>query len=208
MAYYSGDWYTIIKKHFVLVILLFLKSIFILLISFFIFLVSLKIMETSSHDLTAYLFFPLVFFLVNYSIIKLILWLIEHYNYLFIIKNDQIFVINCSFILRDDIEVIDSFKIIKVDSFSRWFFSNIIWYWTIIIELQWHEETRSFTFMPKPYKLIKKLEEQRNMVLTDRKKKYISVEEKKPIELKPIDVSINDKVSWVLNQIKDEDDDY
>lgn len=208
MAYYSGDWYTIIKKHFVLVILLFLKSIFILLISFFIFLVSLKIMETSSHDLTAYLFFPLVFFLVNYSIIKLILWLIEHYNYLFIIKNDQIFVINCSFILRDDIEVIDSFKIIKVDSFSRWFFSNIIWYWTIIIELQWHEETRSFTFMPKPYKLIKKLEEQRNMVLTDRKKKYISVEKKKPIELKPIDVSINDKVSWVLNQIKDEDDDY
>ena len=199
MTYFQGNWYTIIKKHFIIVILLFIKALFILFLALFIFFISVEFRANIWEELTKYIFFPLVFFLTNYAIIKLVLGLIEHYNYLFIIKNDQIFVINCSLIMRDDIEVIDSFKIIKVDSFSRWFFSNIIWYWTIVIELQWNEETRSFTFMPKPYKLIRKLEEQRNQVLLDRKKKYIAVNTQDPQDIKPLEINVTDKISWILN---------
>ncbi len=199
MAYFQGNWYTIVKKHFIIVILLFIKALFVLFLGLFIFFISIEFRTYIWEDFARYIFFPLVFFLVNYSIIKLVLWLIEHYNYLFIIKDDQIFIINCSLIMRDDIEVIDSFKIIKVDSFSRWFISNIIWYWTIVIELQWNEETRSFTFMPKPYKLIKKLEEQRNKVLMDRKKKYIAIAGSGMQDIKPLEVNVSDKITWILN---------
>lgn len=196
-SFYMKDWYTIIKKHYILTVVYMLKFVSLMLLSFFFFSLSLKFRIVIWEDVTRYVLFPIVFFMFNYAFFRLILWFIEYYHYLFIIKDDQIFVINCSLILRDDIEVIDSFKIIKVDSFSRWLFSNVIWYWTIVIELQ-SRETRSFRFMPKPYKLIKLLENQRDFVLLDRKKKYISVAEWWT-EIKPLEVHMKTKVSWILN---------
>jgi hypothetical protein len=47
--------------------------------------------------------------------------------------------------------------------------------------------------MPSTYKLIKKLEEQRDFVLLDRKKKYIAVEEKTYI--KPLEINVRDKIT-------------
>lgn len=74
--------------------------------------------------------------------------------------------------MRNDIEVIDAFKIIKIDAYSRWIISNLLSYWKLIIELQTREE-RLFRFMPKPYKLLDCLKDQREIVLENRKKKYI-----------------------------------
>lgn len=74
--------------------------------------------------------------------------------------------------MRNDIEVIDAFKIVKLDAYSRGLFSNILSYWNIIIETQTKEE-RIFHFMPKPYKLLEILKKQRQSVLEERKKKYI-----------------------------------
>lgn len=74
--------------------------------------------------------------------------------------------------MRNDIEVIDAFKIIKLDAYSRGFISNVLSYGRITIELQTKEE-RIFRFMPKPYKLLQHLQEQREQVLENRKKKYI-----------------------------------
>ncbi len=74
--------------------------------------------------------------------------------------------------MRNDIEVIDAFKIIKVDAYSRGIIPNIFSYGKLIIELQTREE-RLFRFMPKPYTLLKYLQEQREQVLENRKKKYI-----------------------------------
>lgn len=172
MSYYSKDWYTIVRKHYALAFLYLIKFIFFLFIAFFLFFISIKYKEILWEDIVKFVFFPLVFVLINYSFIRLILWIIEYFNYLFIISGDQIFIINASLIMRDDIEVIEAFKIIKIDAYSRWFFANILWFWKIIIELQTREE-RIFRFMPKPYKLLKKLNEQREMVLQARKKKYI-----------------------------------
>ena len=59
-----------------------------------------------------------------------------------------------------------------MDSYSRWFFSNILWFWNIIVELQTKEE-RIFRFMPNPFRLINKLKAQRDYVLENRRKKYI-----------------------------------
>jgi hypothetical protein len=49
--------------------------------------------------------------------------------------------------------------------------------------------------MPKPYKLIKKLEEQRNKVLMDRKKKYIAIAGSGMQDIKPLEVNVSDKIT-------------
>jgi len=164
---YPTNSYTIVRKHYVLAVLFLLRFVFMLFIALLLIYICVKFKANIWDELIIYVFFPSIFIIFNYSFIKLILWIIEYFNYLFIIKEDQIFIINCSLLMRDDIEVIDSFKIIKVDSFSRWFLANILNYWTITIELQ-SREVRSFRFMPNPYRLIKKLEEQKNQVIKDR----------------------------------------
>jgi hypothetical protein len=72
--------------------------------------------------------------------------------------------------------VIDSLKIIKVDSFSRGLISNILSYGTIVIELQ-SREVRSFRFMPDPFRLLKKIQEQKVSILQRRGKKILSDQE-------------------------------
>jgi len=59
-----------------------------------------------------------------------------------------------------------------LDAYTRWFISNILWYGKLVVELQTKEE-RLFRFMPHPYTLLKYLQEQREEVLENRKKKYI-----------------------------------
>lgn len=124
------------------------------------------------EDLHWFIMFPVVFILVNYAFFRLIFALIEYYNHLFIIKGDQIFIIDATIILKDDIEIIEAFKIIKLDAYSRGFWSNFLSFWKIIVELQTKEE-RSFRFIPHPYEMLAKLKEQREFVLESRKKRYI-----------------------------------
>ncbi len=172
MTYFSKDGYSIIQKHYILVVLYFIKFSFFIFISLFIGYIWIQYRWQIGEELVLYVFFPLVFILINYSFFKFILWTIEYYNYLFIINNDQIFIINTSLIMRNDIEVVDAFKIVKLDAYSRWFFSNLLWFWKIIIETQTKEE-RVFRFMPKPYQLLDILKKQRQIVLEERKKRYI-----------------------------------
>lgn len=123
-------------------------------------------------EFTLYILIPLIVVLIHYAFFRFIFYLIEYYNYLFIIAQDQIFIINTSFILQNDIEVIDAYKIIKLDAYSRWFFSNILSYGKILIEIQTNEQ-KWFVFMPHPFKLLSFLQIQREFVLENRKNKYI-----------------------------------
>ena len=63
--------------------------------------------------------FLLAFSLMNYSFLKLILYFIRYYNALIIIHEDKIVIIRSSLIMMDDIEIINSRKITKVDKFAR-----------------------------------------------------------------------------------------
>jgi|GEM_PF-522838 len=172
MAYYSKDGYTIVKKHDVILFFYWSRFVFQLLITCIIAGAVLYNYKDMGDDVTQFVMFPLVFIMLNYVFISLICRIIEYNNYLFIIFKDQIFILNSSLVLRDNIEIIDAFKIIKLDVFSRGFFSNLLSYGEIVIELQTREE-RLFHFMPQPYKLLDKLKIQRERVLENRKKKYI-----------------------------------
>lgn len=172
MSYYSTNWETIVLKHSLLVLLAIVKFIFLSVIVIFVTLIWVTYRQFIWDDIFLYIFFPFCFVLINYAFLKIVLDLIEYYNYMFIIKEDQIIIINSSFLLRDDIEIIEAYKIIKMDAYSRGLFSNIFWFWNIVVELQTKEE-RIFRFMPNPYRLIKKLKAQRDYVLESRRKTYI-----------------------------------
>ncbi|MDD5769827.1 MAG: hypothetical protein PHE25_02575 [Candidatus Gracilibacteria bacterium] len=172
MSYFHQDGCTIIKKHYILFSLLFIKLSFFGIISLLIGYIGITYRTIIGEEVVIYIFFPLVLILVNYSFLKLILGLIEHFNNLFVIYNDQIFIIDASLIMKNDLEIIDTFKIVKLDAYSDGLISNILGFGEIIIENQ-AKEQKVFNFMPNPYKLLDILKKQRLSVLEDRKKKYV-----------------------------------
>lgn len=82
---------------------------------------------------------------------------------------DQIILITCGLIMKDDIEVIDAYRVMKFDTFSHWLFSNMIWYGQLVIEQQ-KEEARVLNFVPAPFKLLWVLKQQREFILAKRLK--------------------------------------
>jgi len=175
---------SIIKKHFILLLFSILKFIFFLLLSYIIYyiyiLMSINIIESNLY--IKYILFFAIFIILNYSFVKFILDIIEYNNNLIIIQKDHIIILKASLILQDDIEIIDSYRVMKVDAFCHWIIANIIWYWNLIIEQQ-KDDVRVFHFIPTPFKVLKILREQKKNVLDERKKKYIVSNENNNIEL-------------------------
>lgn len=175
--YTSINGYTVLRRHIILPIIRTLKFIFFILLSFFLYWLSFKVTQLYPDiEYINIIFFAFVFFTLNYAFISLILSVIYYYFDLIVIYKDQIVMIKCSLILRDDIEIVDAYRIMKVDWYSRGFFANIFWYWNLIIEQQ-KDDVRIFHFIPKPYKILLIIKKQRDAVLEERKKKYIISEE-------------------------------
>lgn len=178
MAHYSFvKWYTIVRRHYILVVLRVLKFLFLLCLASFLYIISWEIIN-NYPDLyyLKFIFFLFVFWAINYAFLSLILSIIEYYFDLMIVYKDQIVSIKCSLLFRDDIEIIDAYRIMKVDGYSRWLFQNILSFWNLVIEQQ-KEESKIFHFMPKPYKILMIIQKQRDNLLAERKKKYIISDE-------------------------------
>lgn len=93
-----------------------------------------------------------------------------------IVYKDQIVSIKCSLLFRDDIEIIDAYRIMKVDGYSRGLMQNIFGFWNLIIEQQ-KDDSKVYHFMPKPYRILLIIQKQRDNLLAERKKKYIITDE-------------------------------
>ena len=173
MHYSTRDWYTIIKRHYILLFFRLAKFGFLLLLVGLLYWFSLWFLS-NYEDLPfmRYLFFTFLFLLLNYAFFSLILSLIRYYFNLIVIYKDQIVFIHCTLLFRDDIEVFDSYRIMKVDGYARWFFANVLWFWTLVIEQQ-KNDVRLFHFIPKPYRILLIIKKQRESVLAERQKKYI-----------------------------------
>lgn len=175
MFYYTyKDGFTIIKRHLLLFVSWYFKFIFFLLVSILLYIISVDKLVNLSEDMIYlnYIVYFLILVFINYAFFRLILTLIDYYHNLIIIKNDQIIIIECSLLLKDDIEIIDSYRIMKIDAFSHWFFANILSYWKLVIEQQ-RDEVRICHFVPNPYFVLNILRKQKQEVIDDRRKKYI-----------------------------------
>lgn len=125
-----------------------------------------------SRDIEIYIMFPIIFSVLNYAFIKLINSLIIYYNELILVYDDKITIIKCSLVLRDDIEIIDAYRVMKTDAFTRGIIWNLLSYGNLVIEQQ-KDEVRIFHFISKPYRILEILNRQREKVKNESKKKYI-----------------------------------
>ena len=175
MFYYkiNNDW-VIVKRHILLYIWWFFKFIFFLLVSLFLYLIyknGILVLDWK-QEYVKYILFLIIFIFLQYAFLKLILTFVDFFHNLLIIQKDQIIIINCSIILKDDIEIIDSYRVMKIDTFSHWLWSNILWYGILVIEQQ-KNDVRKFRFIPNPSLILRILKNQKESVLDDRRKKYI-----------------------------------
>ena len=160
--YKEVNWYIIIRRNLLLLIVRIIKSLFFIFVLFVIYYLSNKFNDTlSSIEGLKYMSFIVVFLLLNYAFINLISSIIEYYNDLIILHKDQIIILKSSLILKDDMEIIDIHKVIKIDWFKRWIMQNILWYWDIIIEQQ-KNEVKVLHFISKPHNIINTLRAQKD----------------------------------------------
>ena len=168
MSYYfeTGDC-TILKRHFFLLLFSILKFIFLLTLAGVLYYVSDTYLVGDAHMVSswlAYVLFVLIMVVLNYAFLRLVLSIIDYYHTIIIVKGEQIFIIHCTIIMQDDMEVIDSYRITKVDVFSHGIIANLIGYGNRVIEQQ-RDDVRTLHFIPDPYRILKILKEQKHLSL-------------------------------------------
>ena len=93
---------------------------FLLTLSFFLYWLALNFVGILDEiPYVRVILFLFVFLTLNYAFISFILYLIYYSYNLIVIFKDQIVLIKCSLLLRDDLEIVDAYRIVKVDGFSR-----------------------------------------------------------------------------------------
>lgn len=165
MGYINHKDYTIIKKHFLMLLYHITKFVFRWIITVVLIFSAVYFREKIWEDYLNLLFFPLLLIFILYSFVSLVLWLIEYYNDLVIFLHDKIIIINSTFYLKDDLEIIDVSKIMKIDIACHWFFANFLGYWNLIIEQQ-RDELFTLRFIPNPYRALELFREKTSYIHT------------------------------------------
>lgn len=164
--------YTIVKRHWISLFAKLIKALFFTWVALILYFGAMFYYNNLWKDFIVYVLLPIIWLILNYSFLKIFEAFLEYYNEMLIIHLDQIIIIKSSLILMDDIEIIDSYRVMKFDSYADWFWANLLGYGHIVLEQQ-KDNVRIFHFVSNPYKLIAILKEQRDKVLDDRRKKYI-----------------------------------
>ena len=190
----------VIKRHFILLLIKIIRFVFLIMVAFFLYFIYTKFLANLENDFAGFLHygsFLIIFWLLNYAFIKLVLNIIEYYHTLIIITDEQILIINCSLFMKDDIESIDAYRIMKIDAFSHWFWSNVIGYGNLIIEQQ-KDEVRTFHFIPHPYRIFGIIRDHKKQVFEGMKSKviYTQAVEKKSSKKR------GNIIWWIAGKIK------
>lgn len=151
--------YSIIKRHSIVPILIFARFILIFLI--WLVLAHFWVSWWEQNAIYYSIEIIIVSLILNYAFYKLVIWLIWYYNNLIIFIWNKIIFINASLIMKDDLEIIDLKKVMKVDMTRRWIFANVLGFWHMVVEQQ-KNDVRIFHFIPKPYIVLRNLEKRRN----------------------------------------------
>lgn len=114
--------------------------------------------------------FVFILILLNYSFFSFILSIISYHNNIIVIGKDNIILLKCSLFLKNDIEVIYSYRIVKVDSFSHGILANAFSYGDVIIEQQ-KNEVRTLHYIPDTYNILNIIKKQREKILAESQSK-------------------------------------
>ena len=145
--------YTLITRHPVILIHHLVKSIMFLILGALILLVVSQYRTILSKETIQFILFPIALLLINYAFMKLILAIINYYNKLIIIIADKLILIDSTLVMREDIELIELQKIVKIDIMCHGIFAAIFGYGHLIIEQQ-RDEARTLHFVSRPYDIL------------------------------------------------------
>lgn len=154
--------YTIIKRHWVILLFKIIKFTTIIIGACCLYWLYVKHLSGASFMLDIkYIYLGFLWWLIHYWVFSLIFGIIRYFYNVIIIYDNQIVLIKCSLLLTDDIEVIDAYRVMKIDSFQRGLFANIIGFGDITLEQQ-KNDVRTFHFIPNPYRVLSILKIQRD----------------------------------------------
>ena len=164
MVYFTKYDYTIIRRHWIVLLFKYLKNALFLWLALFLYFIATKYSGLILDEIIYFLLFLSIFLLINYAFINLALGYIEFYNDLLIIHDWQLIVIKSTLLFKDDIEFIEVNKITKLDTFCRGIVPNVFSYWNLVVEQQ-RDEVRLFPFVPEPFKALKILKDEKDRFL-------------------------------------------
>lgn len=172
MAYFKKYDYTIIRRHWILLLFSYLKVGILLLFNFLLLYFTINNRDIIWDEIANIIIYPIIFVLTNYALIKLILWYIKFYNDILVIYAWQLIVIKTTLFFKNDIEFIDINKITKLDTFCRWFIPNVLSYWVLVIEQQ-REQVRKFRYISQPHRALQIINEEKLRTIEERKKTFV-----------------------------------
>lgn len=158
MTYYEKDWYILIRRHWIIMVFNYVKFFFHLWICILLLYISIKFQDSLDHDFIKYIMFPCIFVILNYAFLRMAHEIIKYYNNLIIFKDREVIVIKTTLIDTDNVEIIDLEKVSKIDTNMQWIISNVLAYWSLILE-QYRDRTRIFNHIYKPYRAANYIKE-------------------------------------------------
>lgn len=154
---------TIVTRHPIYLLYLVAKGILFLAVALGIGAVFTLYKNEVPEDLVRFFIFPAVIALANYSLLQLVLGVIRYYNKLVIIVRDRIIIVTSSLFLKEDIEIMDLSKVMKIDVECHGLLPNLLNYGILIIEQQ-KNDVRIMHFVPDPYTVLRIIREKTNYV--------------------------------------------
>jgi hypothetical protein len=117
-------------------------------------------------DIIKYLIFPIILIMLNYAFLKLILYIIAYYSNLVIFYDNKVILLRTTLLKVNYVEVISLDKVTKFDIYVHWIISNLMWFWTLVIE-QNRESVRKLNFVPNPHKAVRILSKMRKKAIAN-----------------------------------------
>lgn len=172
MNYFTKYDYTIIRRHWIILLFRYMHFFLFIFFSFSLVYISFKFSLWIPEDVIKYIIFPVVFIFVNYAFIKLFLAYVSFYNNLIIIYEWQLIVVNSTLLFVDDIEFLDILKATKIDTYCRWIIPNLLNFWKLVIEQQ-REQVRAFHCVPDLSRSIQIINDEKQRTIEEWKKTYL-----------------------------------
>lgn len=121
--------------------------------------------ETVPASVVHYLVFPTVLILVNYALVQFVLGIVRYFNLLVVIVHDHITIISSSFLLKEDIEILELSKVMKIDVECHGLLQNLLNFGALIIEQQ-KNDVRSLHLIPNPFAVLRIIREKTTYLST------------------------------------------
>ena len=129
----------VVKRHWIILIMLFLYFKWWLILTW----INYFFMPGITAHILA------VVFWMAYSIFLYVQWL-DHELDMYVITNNRIIGVEQLSFLNRKVSECNLWQVQEVWSHTKWFFANMLNYWTVVIQTAWNATNFQMTFSPKP----------------------------------------------------------